>query len=309
MTMSADGVDRRPGTDARTSTGTSTDTIGHTIEHHATIDSTNERARALARSGAPHGLAIVADTQTAGRGQHGRAWHSPPGSGLYVSFLVRPNIAPRDAPVLPLLTGVAVREALATRTATALGLKWPNDILVAAPPHRGRKLAGILVEASATEARMDYAILGIGINVKAAGRAPALETYAIALDELDRAAGAPTPTPTTKAKSETETETETEAARASVNEIFRAVAEALDRWLARASVDGMAPVLAAWTHHALGRSERVFIVDGNETHAGTLLGPGSDGALRLQVSSDPDDVRVFYRGALTIPGFPKPPDR
>ncbi|MBK8014521.1 MAG: biotin--[acetyl-CoA-carboxylase] ligase [Deltaproteobacteria bacterium] len=280
--------------------------IGRSVEHHATIDSTNDRARALARSGAPHGLAVVADAQTAGRGQHGRAWHSPPGSGLYASFIVRPNTAPRDAPVLPLLTGVAVREAVASLTRAALGLKWPNDILVATPPYRGRKLAGILVEASATETRMDYAILGIGINIRALGRPPELAAYAIALDELPGTEECREQEPDQDDQHDEEHQAN---AIARATNLFPAVAEALESWLERASIEGMGPVLAAWTEHALGRGERVLVVDGDETHAGTLVGPGPDGALHLQTGTDPDDIRVFYRGALTIPGFPRPPDR
>ncbi len=126
------------------------------LEWHATIGSTSDRLKQLAREGAPEWTAVLAESQTGGRGREGRAWQSPPG-GLYLSLLLRPGNAP--AALLPLAAGVAVAEAVAS-LGVACELKWPNDVLAS-----GRKLAGILAEASSGSAGVDWVVLGIGVNV------------------------------------------------------------------------------------------------------------------------------------------------
>jgi len=126
------------------------------VEWHGTIGSTSDRLKELARSGALEWTAVLADRQTAGRGREGRAWQSPPG-GLYLSVLLRP-LAERAA-LLPLAAGVAVAEAVGD-FAVPGELKWPNDVLVS-----GRKLAGILAEASSGALGTEWVVLGIGVNV------------------------------------------------------------------------------------------------------------------------------------------------
>jgi BirA family biotin operon repressor/biotin-[acetyl-CoA-carboxylase] ligase len=127
--------------------------IGRPRVHFRTTDSTNERARALAAGGAPHGTLVTAGLQTAGRGRQGRAWTA--GSAVLMSVVLR-----NFSEVLPLAAGVAVCEALPVPAA----IKWPNDVLI-----DGRKVAGILVEGRPQEG---WAVLGIGVNV---GDAPPLE--------------------------------------------------------------------------------------------------------------------------------------
>jgi BirA family transcriptional regulator, biotin operon repressor / biotin---[acetyl-CoA-carboxylase] ligase len=121
-------------------------------------DSTNSLVANRARDGAPAGLVIVAENQTAGRGRLDRTWEVPPRAALTFSMLVRPKAPPEMWPWLPLLTGYAVHAALVDRV-PGLGLKWPNDVLV-----EDRKLAGILVERVET-ATGPAAVLGVGINV------------------------------------------------------------------------------------------------------------------------------------------------
>jgi BirA family transcriptional regulator, biotin operon repressor / biotin---[acetyl-CoA-carboxylase] ligase len=129
--------------------------IGRPRVHHRVTDSTNERARALAGAGAPHGTLVTADEQTAGRGRQGREWTAAPGSALLMSLVLR------DPPeALPLAAAVAVCEALPVEAA----IKWPNDIWLG-----NEKVAGILVEGRPQEG---WAVLGIGVNV---GDAPPLE--------------------------------------------------------------------------------------------------------------------------------------
>ena len=126
--------------------------LGQPRLHLRRTDSTNERARALAAAGAPHGTLVTAAEQTAGRGRQGRTWTAPPGRALLLSLVLRAT-APRWSRCA---AGVAVAEAVGD----AARIKWPNDVLV-----DGRKVAGILVEGRPQEG---WAVLGIGLNVAVA---------------------------------------------------------------------------------------------------------------------------------------------
>lgn len=128
------------------------------------IDSTNTRAAELAAGGAAEGVVVMARRQTAGRGRQGRTWVSPPDSGIYVSFLLRPQLAPQAVPLMSLATGVAVVEAILKVTGLQVGLKWVNDIVA-----NGKKLGGILAEMTTNPQNGERSlIVGVGINVRLA---------------------------------------------------------------------------------------------------------------------------------------------
>jgi BirA family biotin operon repressor/biotin-[acetyl-CoA-carboxylase] ligase len=135
-------------------------TIGHRILHYFKTDSTNTVAMALASKGAEHGTVVVAEEQTAGRGRLGRVWHSEKSTGIYVSVILRPPLAPSAAPMLTLMAGVAVHEAVRIAAGVTADIRWPNDVLVG-----GKKVCGILTEMSAELDRLHAVVLGIGINV------------------------------------------------------------------------------------------------------------------------------------------------
>lgn len=126
----------------------------------ASTGSTNDDLRAMAREGAPEGSLVVADIQEKGRGRMGRAWYGRSRDALQMSLLLRPPLPPRESTLLPLLVAVAVRAALERLDVPGAGIKWPNDVLV-----DGRKLCGILCEMSVDMDRIEFAILGIGLNV------------------------------------------------------------------------------------------------------------------------------------------------
>lgn len=136
------------------------------IHYLPTVGSTNALALEAAQTGAANGAVWIADEQTAGRGRGGHTWHSRAGDGLYVSILLRPQIALVDALWLSLATGLAVQSAIAAVTGLKPDIRWPNDLLL-----NNRKCGGILVETAAipsqsTEpAMLRYAVIGIGINV------------------------------------------------------------------------------------------------------------------------------------------------
>lgn len=133
--------------------------IGHAVEVHDRIGSTNDRARALLAEPGGAGIAVVAEEQLEGRGRRGRTWSSPPGVNLMLSVALEPRLPAADAWQLGLAVALAVREACASVAPVAL--KWPNDIV--APD--GRKLGGILVETTIDGEALGAAVVGVGINV------------------------------------------------------------------------------------------------------------------------------------------------
>jgi len=132
--------------------------LARQVMWYSELSSTNDLAAAYAERGAREGCVIIADTQTAGRGRHGRSWCSPPGAGLYVSIVMRP--VPRVVPLLTVAAGVALAEGIRAATGLTPVLKWPNDVYVGS-----RKLAGILAEAGSTPGGAQHVVLGFGINV------------------------------------------------------------------------------------------------------------------------------------------------
>lgn len=147
------------------------------------IPSTNSAAMQAAASGEPEGSVFMADQQLQGRGRSGHGWHSASGSGIYMSVILRPLLAPADALWLSLITGLAVQTALAETVCVSADLRWPNDILL-----RDKKLGGILTELSADTSAIRHAVIGIGINVNQVEFPPEISSLATSLRiETDRA--------------------------------------------------------------------------------------------------------------------------
>jgi BirA family biotin operon repressor/biotin-[acetyl-CoA-carboxylase] ligase len=125
------------------------------------VGSTNAQLVAGAADDGPEGTVLVAEHQVAGRGRMDRVWTSPPRAGLTVSFLLRPDVPAARRGWLPLLTGVALAEAVGAVTGVRASLKWPNDLLAL----DGRKLAGILAESTSSPTRPTAVVVGVGLNV------------------------------------------------------------------------------------------------------------------------------------------------
>lgn len=175
------------------------------------VSSTNDVARRLAEAGAPARTVVLAEAQTAGRGRGGTRWHDRPGSALLCSVVLRPRLptaGPMAPGTLPLRVGLAAAAAIERAAGISVRVKWPNDLLVdvgtAGGP--GRKVAGILCEASLSASAESFVVVGVGVNVgqtaedfppelrgraaslgQAAGRVVSRAALAGAiLDELDR---------------------------------------------------------------------------------------------------------------------------
>lgn len=139
--------------------GLKTEIIGHDIHYFKEVDSTNNVAKYLAEDGAEEGTIVVAEIQNRGKGRRGKTWISPPG-GIWMSIILRPDIPPFSAPQLTLVTGVAVAKTLKKELKLDVGIKWPNDILIG-----DKKVCGILTEVNASVNKVNYVVVGIGIDM------------------------------------------------------------------------------------------------------------------------------------------------
>ena len=133
--------------------------FGKEILYFDSIDSTNNELKRQAEKGVKHGLLAVAEEQTAGRGRRGHAWVSPPGTGIWFSFLLKPEISPDKASMLTIVAAMAVSGAIREVTGLDAQIKWPNDIVV-----NKKKVCGMLTELSAELSCINYVVIGIGIN-------------------------------------------------------------------------------------------------------------------------------------------------
>ena len=134
--------------------------IGRDLLFFDSVASTNTIAMDMASQGCPEGTVVVADSQTAGKGRLGRTWISPPGKNVYLSIVLRPDISPRDATAVTLLSAVACASAVRKTLGVPISIKWPNDLIIG-----HRKVGGILTEIKADIDRISYAVVGIGMNV------------------------------------------------------------------------------------------------------------------------------------------------
>lgn len=254
--------------------GLATRIVGRPLEVHETVASTNDLAREAARRGAPEGLTVLADSQSAGRGRLGRRWVSPPGVNLYVSVLLRPGaLSAAAAPQLTLLGGVAVASA-ALASGLVPTLKWPNDLLLG-----GRKAAGVLADLeTAPGGRIESLVLGVGLNVNLDPSAlppdvaPLATSFAAALGTpVDRAA------------------------------VARHLLESLDAWLGRWRRDGFGPVRDAWLALSALRGRRLAVAVGGPGAAdvveGVAAGLGEEGALLLDTAAG---RRAILSGEVTV---------
>lgn len=236
--------------------------IGHRVEHHAAIGSTNDRARELLRAPDGEGVAVVADLQTAGRGRRGRTWLSRAGVNLMVSVALRPALAPGDAWQLAAGAALAAWSACSAAVPShGLAIKWPNDVVTS----DGRKVGGLLLETSLDGDRLTEAVIGVGLNVnwRRAQMPPELAERAISLADLSGA----------------------EVDRVELLGVFLA---ALDSEVA-AFESGISPLeryrRLSWLD---GRSVAVDL--GDRRVEGTVRGVDADGSLRLLTPTGAVDV-------------------
>lgn len=230
---------------------------------YPTIGSTNDKARELALAGAQEGTLVVADCQSGGRGRAGRTWYSPSGLGLYLSFVLRPNVPAEQAFGPHVAASLAAVEAVeALRVQGVVGIKWPNDLMA-----EGRKLAGVLSEAGFHGGVLEWCVIGIGLNVNhtRADFPMDLRDRAISLRQLCHR-------------------------RLDRVEILVRLMEAWDGWYARFLNEGTAALAPEWRRRSsiLGRLVRVETA--GEDYVGTAVALEEDGALRVRLEGGAEEV-------------------
>ena len=152
-----------------------TEHFGRKIVPLERVDSTNNYLRHLANSGAPHGSAVIAKEQTQGKGRRGKKWLSAENEGLWMSVLLMPKVEPKDASKITLIAGLSVCQALKELSFDA-SIKWPNDIII-----DNKKVCGILTEMNAKAEKVEFVIVGIGVNVNNESFSEELKDIAISL--------------------------------------------------------------------------------------------------------------------------------
>jgi BirA family biotin operon repressor/biotin-[acetyl-CoA-carboxylase] ligase len=227
--------------------------LGKHIHHYFKAASTNRIAFDRGHAGDPHGTVVIAEEQTAGRGRAGRVWHSEKTSGIYVTVLLRPSISPILAPLITMVAGLAVRDAVLEETGLAPDLRWPNDLLLA-----GKKFCGILTEMHAEPDRVRFVIVGIGVDVNHASMPAALSGIATSLRMI-----------TGRTHSRLQ--------------ILTRLLRNLETYYNRFVAEGPAPILARFTEvSSYARGKHVRITTGGETYTGTTDGLDPHGLLRVR---------------------------
>jgi len=228
--------------------------LGTRFHYFQEIDSTNSYARRLAEAGAPEGEVVIAERQSAGRGRLGRSWESPPYCNLYFSLLLRPALAPVHAPQITLMAAVALADTVAAFVAEPPAIKWPNDILL-----QGKKLAGILTESSCDAKRIEFVILGIGVNLNfPRERMPeSIRDRATSLMEVG-------------------------GKSFSREKFLRRLIQDLDRCYGVLEALGFAAIAPRWEAYFALRGRRVRVEMVDEALSGTATGIDGDGALLLE---------------------------
>ena len=242
-----------------------TATFGRSCHYFTRVDSTNRVAGRLAADGEPEGTIVTADCQTGGRGRQQRSWHSPAGSNLYVSVILRPDAPPHRAPQLAVVTAVGVVRALNHLfPRIPFAIKWPNDILVGQ-----RKIAGILCDLDAEIDHLRHVVLGIGLNANV-DRFPA--EIASSATSLRREFGHDVSRPLLLAR------------------ILASLETAYHQW----SRAGLTAFQDEWGRWSYLDGQRVVLINGSRRVRGTVRGLSASGG--LTVHTEAGGIETFHSG-------------
>ncbi len=251
--------------------------VGRELRCFEELDSTNNYAKTLAQSGAPDGTAVIADSQTAGRGRMDRSFQSPKGQGIYLSVLLRPQLPPDRLPPVTALAGVAVCAAVERLCGVRPGLKWPND-----PVLQGKKLCGILTEMSleAETGLVPSLVLGIGINVGQRPEDFSPEVRAVATSLL-QALGEPVSRP----------------------RLTAALLEELDRAYAALLAGDLSEYLAAYQRDCVNLGKTIQLIPLGGGTRETAQAVGIDGEFGLVVRGKDGKERSVRSGEVSVRGL------
>lgn len=228
--------------------------FAHPLEYRERVTSTNDRVVDMALRGAPEGTVALAEEQTAGRGRRGKGWHSPPGVGIWTSFLLRPRIAGHHLPALTLCAAYTLVVAIEETTGVTVNVKWPNDLLI-----ENRKVAGILGEAKTMPREGPCVVIGIGVNVNQEAAVFPLELQNTATS-LYVVTGK----------------------RISRNLFFCRLVSLFETVYQQFLRDGLAPFLPVLSDRLAWRGRLVEVSDMTQARTGSVLDIQEDGSLALE---------------------------
>lgn len=251
--------------------GLKTKVIGQNIVYFEDIGSTNNEAKRIAaQENAPDGTVVVSETQGGGKGRLSRSWFSPKYKGLWFSVILRPSFLPQEASKCTLLVAVAIAKAT-RKFGVEAGIKWPNDIL-----YEGKKLNGTLTEMSAEMERINYVVVGTGINVN-------INQNEFPDDVRDIA------TSMSIIKGE----------KLPRQELFRAILEEMEELYFEVEKNGFGKVFAEWRKYSvtLGQDVNVIGIGDHESFAGKAVDIDDDGALLVETENG---IRKVLAGDVSI---------
>ena len=228
--------------------------IGADIYLFDAIDSTNDYALKLAKEGAKEGTVVLSESQSKGKGRLGRSWFSPSGANIYLSIILRPQMPTSQIPLLTFAAAIAVAKAIRNAANLDADIKWPNDILI-----RGKKVAGILSEMGAEKDKVNFAIVGIGINVN-------LDKKDIPLELIDKA---------------TSIKIESNSLIDRTNLICRII-ENLEEWYNLFERKGINDIIKEWKRLAITIGRDVKVQSGNSFVEGRAVDIDENGALLIK---------------------------
>jgi len=250
--------------------GLNTKNFGKKIVFLCKVASTNDLAKNLVSYGADEGTVVLAESQFAGKGRLGRLWVSPEG-GLYFSVILKPKIKPAETIGLIFVAGLAVAEVLRELYGLEVETKWPNDVLV-----NGRKVCGVLSEANVTGEKVNFVIVGVGVNAN-----------------FDVESKLP------KALWEHATSLMAEiGTRISLDVLFKALLEKLESFYKLFLKEGLAPILDEWKKYAVFLGNCVEVVSEDERFTGLALDVKDNGSLAVKLKDG--TVKHVFVGDVSL---------
>lgn len=247
----------------------STKILGSDIKYFTTTDSTNNQAKKLALDGAVDGTIVISEEQNGGRGRLSRSFFCPKYKGIWFSVILRSDFLPQEAPKCTLLAAVAVTKAIYDVTGVKVGIKWPNDIL-----YNGKKLVGILTEMSAEMERINYIVLGIGIDVNISVEETPEDIRDI-MTSLSQITGK----------------------KVSRLELLNKLLYHLEQLYIMAQKQSFAPILDEWRKYSITLNQEIKVISGNDVTYGEAVDIDDDGALLVKINGQ---IKRVLAGDVSI---------
>lgn len=245
-----------------------TETLGRKVVYFESTPSTNEEAKKIARDGAEDGTIVVAEEQTTGHGRLARQFYSPFAKGIWFSVILRPSFLPMEASKSTLLAAVGVCRGIRRLGLADAGIKWPNDIL-----YHGKKLVGMLCEMSASMEKIDYIVMGIGINTGMKEKEFPDEFRGRATSFLN------------------------EGVNVSRRELLAAILAELEAEYKIAQTEGFERVLDDWRKLSVTLGEEVRVIFNGDSYTGKAVDIDNDGCLLVDTGKE---VRRVLAGDVSI---------